>query len=422
MLTGGAAIRTPALFSRRTTEHGGSTVRINQNIGALNAYRNLTSTGVEFNKSLEKLSSGFRINRAADDAAGLVQSEGLRSQVSGLRVAVRNAQDGISVVQTAEGALTEVHAILQRMRDLAVQASNTGSADSTARNAAQAEVVQLTAEITRITSSTKFGVQALFDGNFGVQAASVASTATAPATAASVLPAASTFTVSVGTLAAVTVSVTAGTYATTTALQTAINNALTAATFAGGSSVSTYVSATVTVDSGGNFITKLTASGINAPAGASLTLGAGTGFLTARGLSAGTTAAAGSGGVFQVGASSGDTINIAISSMSLTSLGINAVDVSNAGAAAINSIDSAISSVSAVRGDLGAKQNRFEHTISNISVTMENLAASESRIRDTDMAKEMTLFTRHQIMTQAGTAMLAQANSAQQSVLALLRG
>ncbi len=189
-------------------------MRINQNIGALNAYRNLTNTQVDFNKSLEKLSSGFRINRAADDAAGLVQSEGLRSQVSGLKVAVRNAQDGISVVQTAEGALTEVHSILQRMRDLAVQAANTGSADSTARNAAQAEVTQLTSEITRITTSTKFGVQALFDGNFGVQAASAVGTATAAATAASVTAAASTFTVSVGSLASVTVSVAAGTYST----------------------------------------------------------------------------------------------------------------------------------------------------------------------------------------------------------------
>src|SRR5690242_15764811 len=170
---------------------------INQNIAATNAYRNLSNTQNDLAKSLEKLSSGFRINRAADDAAGLVQSEGLRSQVSGLKVAVRNAQDGISVVQTAEGALTEVHSILQRMRDLAVQAANTGSADSTARNAAQAEVTQLTAEITRITGSTKFGVQALFDGNFGIQAASALGNATSPATAASVTAAASTFTVSV---------------------------------------------------------------------------------------------------------------------------------------------------------------------------------------------------------------------------------
>src|SRR3954451_2741541 len=161
-------------------------LRINQNIAAMNSYRNLSATDTQMSKSLEKLSSGFRINRAADDAAGLAISEGLRSQVGGLKVAVRNAQDGISVVQTAEGALTEVHSILQRMRDLAVQAANTGSADSTARNAAQAEVTQLTSEITRITGSTKFGVQSLFDGNFGIQAASAVGTATAAATAGSV--------------------------------------------------------------------------------------------------------------------------------------------------------------------------------------------------------------------------------------------
>ena len=397
-------------------------MRINQNIGALNAYRNLTSTQVEFNKSLEKLSSGFRINRAADDAAGLVQSESLRAQVSGLRVAVRNAQDGISVMQTAEGALTEVHSILQRMRDLAVQAANTGSADSTARNAAQAEVSQLSSEITRITSSTKFGVQALFDGNFGVHAASTVGTSSSSTVVAGSpgggTPA--TFTVAVGSLSAVTVSVAAATYTTASALQTALNNALAGSTVTGGASLSTYVTATVTADSSGNFVTTLKANGANAASGASLTLGGS--FVTSLGLAAATVNSVGSGGVFQVGASSTDTINLSIDSMSVASLGIASVDVSTAAGTAINAIDGAIASVSAVRGDLGAKQNRFEHTIANISVTMENLAASESRIRDTDMAKEMTMFTRHQIMTQAGTAMLAQANQSSQSVLSLLRG
>jgi flagellin len=396
-------------------------VRINQNIGAINAYRNLTGTQVEFNKSLEKLSSGFRINRAADDAAGLVQSEGLRSQVSGLRVAIRNSQDGISVVQTAEGALTEVHAILQRMRDLAVQAANTGSADQTARNAAQAEVVQLQAEITRITGSTKFGVQNLFDGNFGVQAASTLGVAAA-ASAGSITAAGSLFTVSVGGLAAVTVTLTAGTYATAGALETEINRALAASTFSTGSSVSTYVTAKVVDGGNGYWTTTLRANGVNAVSGASLTTTATGDAFSLRNLSVGTAAATGSGGVFQVGAAATDTINISISSMSLASLGIGALDVSANAAIAITTIDAAIASVSTTRGDMGAKQNRFEHTIRNISVTMENLAASESRIRDTDMAKEMTMFTRHQIMTQAGTAMLAQANASSQGVLSLLQG
>src|SRR6476660_7704141 len=139
-------------------------LRINQNIAAMNAYRNLSVTDGQMSKSLEKLSSGFRINRAADDAAGLSISEGLRGQIGGLKVAVRNAQDGISVVQTAEGALTETHAILQRMRDLAVQASNGGSQDASAHAAADTEFGQLNAELDRIANTTAFGTQKLLDG------------------------------------------------------------------------------------------------------------------------------------------------------------------------------------------------------------------------------------------------------------------
>ncbi|MCU1376187.1 MAG: flagellin, partial [Actinomycetia bacterium] len=143
-------------------------LRINQNVMAMNAYRNLTTTEGQLSKSLERLSSGFRINRAADDAAGLVISEGLRSQVMGLKMATRNAQDGVSVVQTAEGALTETHSILQRIRELAVQAASTGSSDTDARSAAQTEVVQLKSELDRIANTTKFGAQTLLNGSYGV--------------------------------------------------------------------------------------------------------------------------------------------------------------------------------------------------------------------------------------------------------------
>src|SRR4029079_15575538 len=146
--------------SRRRKAH----MRINQNIMAFNAYRNLTSTGGMLGKSLEKLSSGFRINRAADDASGLVISQGLRAQVSGLRQATRNAQDGISVVQTAEGALNEVHTMLNRMRDLAVQSANTGANDQAARDATQTELVALRTDVNRISTSTKFGGVSLLDG------------------------------------------------------------------------------------------------------------------------------------------------------------------------------------------------------------------------------------------------------------------
>jgi flagellin len=274
-------------------------LRINQNIAAFNSYRNLTVSDGNMAKSLEKLSSGFRINRAGDDAAGLVISEKLRSQIGGLKVASRNAQDGISVVQTAEGALQEVHSILQRMRDLAVQAANTGSQDTNATGAAQAEITQLTSEIDRISSQTKFGANVLLGGAF--------------------------------------------------------------------------------------------ASGV--------------GTLT-----------------FQIGSDSGNTIGVNISSVTGASLGVSSVNVSSGASAAITAIDTAIDTVSTLRGNLGALQNRFEHTIANLSVTQENLSASESRIRDTDMASEMTNLTKSQILMQAGTAMLAQANSAPQSVLQLLRG
>jgi len=284
-------------------------LRINNNIAAQNAYRNLSITDSQMSKSLEKLSSGYRINRAADDAAGLSISEGLRSQIGGLKVAVRNAQDGISVVQTAEGALTETHSILQRMRDLSVQAASTGSQDSDARSAAQTEFSQLNQELDRIAPTTAFGGQKLLDTS-------------------------------------------------STAYQ---------GTFQVGANGSS--SDQIAVDL--------------------------------------STAAFGSGSTLTGFDSSG--------------LGVGALDLTTAGTAAIDSIDTAIKGVSTARATLGAYQNRFEHTINNLNVAVENLSASESRIRDTDMAQEMVSFTRSQILTQAGTSMLAQANQAPQNVLSLLR-
>ena len=285
-------------------------LRINNNIAAQNAYRNLSITDGQMSKSLEKLSSGYRINRAADDAAGLSISEGLRSQIGGLKVAVRNAQDGISVVQTAEGALTETHSILQRMRDLSVQAASTGSQDTDARSATQTEFSQLTTELDRIATTTAFGGQKLLDvaGAGAYQG---------------------TFQVGANTASADQIAVNLGT-----------------AAFGSGSAVTGF-------DSAG--------------------------------------------------------------------LGVGSLDLTTAGTAAIDSIDTAIKGISTARATLGAYQNRFEHTINNLNVTVENLSASESRIRDTDMAQEMVAFTRSQILTQAGTSMLAQANQAPQSVLSLLR-
>ena len=271
---------------------------INTNVSALNAYRNLSSTQGDLSKSLERLSSGLRINRAADDAAGLAISEGLRAQVNGTKQAVLNAQNGISVVQTAEGALTETHSILQRMRTLSVQAANGGALSSAAQKNVQDEVTELQTELTRIANTTQFNGQKLLDGSYS--------------------------------------------------------------------------------------------------------------------------------GVFQVGAnvSTDDTITVTIgTAMGATGLAVDGVNVSTtAGATAgITAIDTAIKTVSDLRSKLGASQNRFDHTINNLNVAAENLAASESRIRDTDMASEMVQFTRSQILSQAGTAMLAQAKNMPQSVLQLLQ-
>ena len=287
---------------------------INQNIAAVNSYRNLSNTQNDLAKSLEKLSSGFRINRAADDAAGLAISEGLRSQVGGLKVAARNAQDGISVVQTAEGALTEVHSILQRLRDLGVQAAN-DSNNGAARTNIATEATSLVSELGRIASSTNFNGTKLLDGT------------------------------------ATSLSFQVGADGNT---NSAISVDLTSA------NVSTVA-------------TKLA-----------------------------------------VGVMGDNTINDG------TVNGINFSTHANA-QASISRIDVQISAVSTARANLGAMQNRFEHTIKNINVAVENLSASESRIRDTDMASEMVQFTRAQILSQAGTAMLAQANQIPQGVLSLLR-
>jgi len=393
-------------------------MRINQNSMAINAYRNLSTSNMQMGKSLEKLSSGFRINRAADDAAGLVISQNLRSQVSGLRQATRNAQDGISVVQTTEGALNEVHTMLNRMRDLSVQAANSGSNDSNARSAAQAELTALTSEVDRIADSTNFGGVSLLDGSYGVDSAKITGF---DADDSYTVAAGDDFTININGAGAVTVDMAALAGASGSeaagALQGAINGALSAggSSFAGKVSVSSEgvgAGSALTVEVSGLADTEtfVLAEGTNNP-------------LAALGISGAATAAAGSGGQFQIGANSTDTLNVSIGSVSSTTLGIGSLDVTtDAGAAAaIDALDTAIGSVSTQRGDLGALQNRFESMINNLQVTTENLVASESRIRDTDMASEMTNFTKTQILSQAGTAMLAQANQVPQSVLSLLR-
>lgn len=372
-------------------------LRINQNIDAVNSYRNLSVTQGQMSKSLEKLSSGFRINRAADDAAGLAISEGLRSQIGGLKVAVRNTQDGVSVVQTAEGALTETHSILQRMRDLAVQSSN-DSNDTNSRAAISAEATALKDELTRIADKTTFNNVKLLDGSFTGKEFQVGyaagDTITVDIEAAGASAATSTWANGAATATAAAATFTQDGVVVTTAALTASTDANDIATQLNGDT-NFASSFQASVDENGGLVVRST-TGL---AGA---ITAGGGLNTA-----GTNDAAGAGG----------------GGFSAVDLGVNGVDLgTQAGASsAITAIDDAIKAVSTSRANLGALQNRFEHTINNLNVTAENLSASESRIRDTDMAQEMMSFTRAQILSQAGTAMLAQANQAPQGVLSLLR-
>jgi flagellin len=407
-------------------------MRINQNIMAFNAYRNLSSTNGALGKSLEKLSSGYRINRAADDAAGLVISQGLRAQVSGLRVATRNAQDGVSVVQTAEGALTEVHSMLQRIRDLVVQAANTASNDVNARTAAQNEIDALRSEIDRIAQTTTFGAQVLLDGSFGAQAGRTSTTTAGNASGVTVNSGSLSFHLTIdsgNTTATTSVSVvlTAGTYATAASWETELQSAINAATSVTGWTGS--VTVKVRDLGGGAWTTDLIRNSTSDNTGLQIT-NVDTGV---PGLIAAVSGAVSNtgGGVFQVGANVTATnqITVSIGDMRIQNgtqgefsslVNIDVIDTTYH-ATSQSLIDDAIAGISNLRGELGAAQNRFESTIANLQTTTENLAASESRIRDTDMALEMVSFTRHQILLQAGTAMLAQANAAPQSVLRLLQ-
>jgi flagellin len=300
------------------------TMIINNNISALNSYRNLTDVDGRIAKSMEKLSSGVRINRAGDDAAGLAISEKMRGQIKGLDMAKRNSQDAISLIQTAEGALNETHSILQRMRELAVQSANDTNTSSD-RQQIQKEMDQLRQEVDRISLTTEYNTKKLLNGDFD--------------------------------------------------------------------------------ESNGNFVK------------------------------------------FQVGANENQTVQLTFNNMSAEAIGIagteevtttddrgnevtktvvspdRAIDVttSDSAASSITSINDAIEMVSEERAKYGAIQNRLEHTINNLSVSGENLQAAESRIRDTDMAKEMVAYSKDKIISQSGNAMLAQANTAPQSVLQLLR-
>lgn len=397
-------------------------MQVNTNIAANNAYRNLSTTQNALGKSMEKLSSGLRINRASDDAAGMAISEGLKSQVNGYTVAARNAQDGISVVQTAEGALTQVHSVLQRMRDLAVQGSN-DSNNKDSRDAIKKETDQLTNELTRMSDATKFNGKALLNGTepalkFQVGADGTAndqitvdlSKANVKAIAAnlggSITTQGSAFAVTaltgVGglTTGAATFSSTTAAGVTTTITTGLLNDKLDTGAAAGFASVDEYATA---LRADANFSANFSVS-VSKDAN-----GAGTGLVVSA-LNGGTvsTLAAPVAGL-DAGGSTGAAVTG----------GLN-FDTADNAQASLNLIDSQIKSVSDARADLGAVQNRLESAVNNLNVGKENLTAAASRITDVDMASEMVSFTRSNILSQAGTAMLAQANQGNQGVLKLL--
>ena len=393
-------------------------LRINQNIAAMNAYRNLSVTDGQMSKSLEKLSSGFRINRAADDAAGLAISEGLRSQVGGLKVAVRNTQDGISVVQTAEGALTETHSILQRMRDLAVQGSNDGGLDTNAKSNIQSEMTQLNSELDRIADTTTFNGSKLLNGNytgtFQVGANAGETISVGIGSAGKGMDAAG--------LGVSGVDVTKAATGTARRLRTPPPRPAPRAWSPPrpAASTSSAPSSTARSRCGGKTLDLSTVAldvrpraRTTRPTSPRSRLRCDKSF----GAGAVTAAISGTADMKFTRRCSGCRRHLGPG----RGCGRDLHARQSGASAAITKIDTAIQTVSTTRANLGAVQNRFEHTINNLNVAVENLSASESRIRDTDMASEMVNFTRSQILSQAGTAMLAQANQASQGVLRLLQ-
>ncbi len=437
-------------------------MRINHNIAALNTYRQLSSNTSATSKSLEKLSSGLRINRAGDDAAGLAISEKMRGQIRGLDQASRNSQDGISLIQTAEGALNETHSILQRMRELAVQAANDTNTESD-RTEMQKEIDQLTKEITRISTDTEFNTKKLLDGTMAASATSGTPTVISAATvagdvASGVYTATVSVTDAVGAFSAAgTTGLDAADFDFAASTLDAGNYSMVISAYDGGTDTATVqlmdsngdqVGATMAaVDLTADFTiggvvvdgTQVAANGTatfsitsertqsaavtdsngDAVTGLDLTIVES----ATDGQTSAITVDASNAMKFQIGANAGQTTSISVNDMSASALSVDALDLTTqtGASSAITAIDSALTTVSSERSKLGGMQNRLEHTINNLGTTSENLTASESRIRDVDMAKEMTEYTKNNILNQAAQAMLAQANQQPQGVLQLLQ-
>jgi flagellin len=397
-------------------------LQIQTNVAALNAQRNLSVTGLKMGKVLEKLSSGYRINRAADDAAGLGISEKMRAQIRGNAQAVRNAQDGISMLQTAEGAMDEIHAILQRMRELSVQAANgTYAENGGERTSIGQEINQLKQEIDRIATKTVFNGQQLLTGTL--------SGSNGGATGTDLVVGDQLRTVTVDAITAVDVSAAAAqTYTFSSA----------------GAGILTLTGA----DGIAHTLTGLTDLGANetrtlnfSTVGVSITIQANASGKTIANAITDLTAAAddtivvtGTGAAsLQVGANAGDQLSISFTNMQTNQLGAGSdlatliADDQNVSTIAkasslITELDGAIEDVNSQRGQLGAVQNRLESVVKSLSVAVENLSAAESRIRDADIAALSSELVSSQILQQAGISVLSQANTAPQAALSLLQG
>lgn len=382
---------------------------INHNLAAMNTHRQLGANNTNASKNLEKLSSGLKINRAGDDAAGLAISEKMRGQIRGLDMAQKNAQDGISLIQTAEGALNETHSILQRARELAVQSANDTSTNDD-RKEIQKEVTQLLEEVDRISTQTEFNTKSLLDSNKTLKMHIGSNEGQTMDINLSAMG-----TANMGTAGAATHT------NTLTSIDFSLQNANVKIGDTSFELNKNYASTTDLVSDlnaafGGEDV-KFSMDGLE------LTLTSTKDFTAT--VTAGTTG----DGIAQFGGTIGPvTAAAGGSGVALDTLKKNA-DVDTTGGVltqadaetAIKSFDNAIKTVSAERSKLGSFQNRLEHTINNLGTSSENLTAAESRIRDVDMAKEMMSFTKNNILTQAAQAMLAQANTAPQGVLQLLR-
>ena len=447
---------------------------INHNISALNTFNKLSSNTKAAQSALEKLSSGLRINKAGDDAAGLAISEKMKAQVNGLDQASSNAQNGISLIQTAEGALSETQSILQRMNDLAVQATNDTNTDQD-RTAIQSEVNQLTQEIDRIANTTQFNTKNLLNGGVGINTsitgtdkakvsviggtadttagttvaitgstlATAAKTTTTAALAATPSTALSnggsltlnghsfTFTTS-DTAQGVVDKINAAKLGVTASLDGSNKLVLTSSAVGSGATItaagtvdlagvagSTGTDATLTItgtpayEAKGNTVTMLSGGA----KGLQFTLSA---QVTAATISVDSN----NGLSLQIGANESQTMYVQVSDMRAAALGVDNIDLTTSTSAgqAITTITNAINTVSTQRATLGAYQNRLEHTINNLTTESENLQSAQSQITDVDMSKEMTEYTKNNILIQSATSMLAQANQLPNNVLSLLKG